>query len=781
MAAQSSTRRSKSIFGLGSCITANDKEITGVRLPTCRQVLRSFLYHFEEEKSCDKKFKRQCAKTVVDKVCVFYKKANIPTVCDNACINKVLQLNEEKEKLFKIPKKKRESANAIQRVTFFNENLDKTFVLWPKDAKELIDNAEDKLFLISMMTDRCASFGSFDKKKLQRENKKEARTTAELSRKKKWEAERNTNTCVTAPISPSDSDSENEDQFVLHKPSRKRSHHRHSKKGTQAFIPHNILSKPSVVSVSTRLRLTPTQQKAITEAIIKESEGDCDSVSLSYASAQRARCSVNASIAKDIKDEWTPPSIATVHWGGKQLPFLMSDSCEERLAILLGCSADTKLIGVAAYPPGSDQKAGTLISERTINYLKDWDCVESVVNMCFDTTPANTGHLTAACISIQDGLDKAMLWSACRHHVGERILVEVFESLKIEASKSPDVSIFKRFQERWSSMAQDEDFTIIPVSDASNVLMDQKKKTLETLKHCKKLMREDYDELVNLCGIVLKQERKSEKPLRKPGAMHKARWMAKVLYSIKICLFYDQIKSLPKGSTVGSETQLCKLKDFVTFVCHVYCDWWLQCQSARRAPFLDLCLYKTLLKYETVNSVIAKSALRALNRHLWYLTQEMVVLALFDSNVPNKDRQDMADRLLLLKPESLPTMPVNRFGKGYGKPRFPSLDADTSLADLLGHDSWFTVQMLKLDVSFLDLPVFEWEETESYSDGLKIIKNVKVLNDSAERAVKLTTDFIDKARSEDHFQNILQVVEKERKTTPDLRRKRRKITDDTDE
>ena len=68
-------------------------------------------------------------------------------------------------------------------------------------------------------------------------------------------------------------------------------------------------------------------------------------------------------------------------------------------------------------------------------------------------------------------------------------------------------------------MAQDKDFTIIPVSDTSNVLMDQKKMTLETLKHCKKMMREDYDELVNLCGIVLKQERKREKQIRKPGSM----------------------------------------------------------------------------------------------------------------------------------------------------------------------------------------------------------------------------------------------------------------------
>ena len=202
------------------------------------------------------------------------------------------------------------------------------------------------------------------------------------------------------------------------------------------------------------------------------------------------------------------------------------------------------------------------------------------------------------------------------------------------------------------------------------------------------MMRVDYDELVNLCGIVLKQERKSEKQIRKPGAMHKARWMAKVLYSIKICLFYDQIKSLPKGSTVGSETQLCKLRDFVTFVCHVYCDWWLQCQSARRAPFLDLCLYKTLLKYQTVNPGIAKSALWGLNHHIWYLTKEMMVLALFERFVPNKDCQDMAGRRLLLKPETLPIMPVNCFGKvmaSLASPPWMQTQAwQTSLAMILG-------------------------------------------------------------------------------------------------
>ena len=77
---------------------------------------------------------------------------------------------------------------------------------------------------------------------------------------------------------------------------------------------------------------------------------------------------------------------------------------------------------------------------------------------------------------------------------------------------------------------------------------------------------------------------------------------------------------------------------------------------------MDLCLYKTLLRYRSVNSVIAKSALRVFNHHLWYLTEEMVVLAIFDTNVLIKESQDMADRLNLIKSAALPITPVNNFG-----------------------------------------------------------------------------------------------------------------------
>ena len=39
------------------------------------------------------------------------------------------------------------------------------------------------------------------------------------------------------------------------------------------------------------------------------------------------------------------------------------------------------------------------------------------------------------------------------------------------------------------------------------------------------------------------------------------------------------------------------------------------------------------------------------------------------------------------------------------------------------------------------------------------MKAINVVNDAAVRGVKLATDFVDTARSDKHFQNILQVVE----------------------
>ena len=176
-----------------------------------------------------------------------------------------------------------------------------------------------------------------------------------------------------------------------------------------------------------------------------------------------------------------------------------------------------------------------------------------------------------------------------------------------------------------------------------------------------------------------------------------------------------------------------------------------------------------------VDKVIAQSALCALNRHLWYLTAEMVILALFSQKVPQDECRAIADAMIAIKPATDMQGPVDRFGAGWGKPKFPSvvIDASTRLCEFVGVDSWFTVHRLKLDTSFLAIPVAEWERNAAFIASSVNVAAVNVINDCAERGIKLSSDFVSTARSEEHYQNVLQVVERDRKEEPNLRRKRR--------
>ena len=125
---------------------------------------------------------------------------------------------------------------------------------------------------------------------------------------------------------------------------------------------------------------------------------------------------------------------------------------EERLPILLSGIGGCKLLGVPSLPHLSTDKAGNLISNATTTLLDKWNCRGNVIGMVFDTNSPNTGHKTAACISIQRDLDKSLLWLACRHHIGEVLLEHVWRDLAVEVSKSPDVTVFTRFRDKWSQL-----------------------------------------------------------------------------------------------------------------------------------------------------------------------------------------------------------------------------------------------------------------------------------------------------------------------------------------
>ena len=417
MSAEKKTRLSGSVFGLGKALTDSDATITGARLPTCEQVLRCLMWNIENgipntyEKS---KIKWKSAKIVLTQLKVFYLKGNIPMLSDDRCCSKILELYEDNKKLRDIPISRRELPNTQSKLEAMKETLAKMFKLWPKDAK--LQDKNDMMFLHSMETDRVATFGSENKQLEDKLCRKERRQTAEARRREQSasNAEHQFTTASlredfhpfdnSGEISPDQATESEEDIAEVVPSSSKRSHHRTSRSGTSVFIDHDIMKKPSIVSAATRMNITPSQQSVFIEALIKESGGDVEQVATSYASADRARRKVVKDVSQNIKAEWTAPKATTLHWDGKQTASLTDTNAkEERLPILVGNSDAVKLLGVAKYPPGSDQKSGDLIAGHVMNLLNEWKCKESIASMCFDTTASNNDccmcHYPAKCRS----------------------------------------------------------------------------------------------------------------------------------------------------------------------------------------------------------------------------------------------------------------------------------------------------------------------------------------------------------------------------------------------
>ena len=183
----------------------------------------------------------------------------------------------------------------------------------------------------------------------------------------------------------------------------------------------------------------------------------------------------------------------------------------------------------------------------------------------------------------------------------------------------------------------------ISIADLDFPNVDERlvQKKLEIVELCKNFQKQeyirgDYRELINLVLLYLSDDNEHHiKCFIRPGALHRARWMSKMIYCVKLDLLGTKIdEELPKGAVFGSG-QLQKVKKFVKFVVFCYIPWWLTCPVAAAAPSNDLILFNNLINYQETDKLSANIAFKAFSNHLWYLTEELVPLALFCDSVPD--------------------------------------------------------------------------------------------------------------------------------------------------
>ena len=94
----------------------------------------------------------------------------------------------------------------------------------------------------------------------------------------------------------------------------------------------------------------------------------------------------------------------------------------------------------------------------------------------------------------------------------------------------------------------------------------------------------------------------------------------------------------------------------------------------------------------------------------------------------------------------------------------------TELADLLGANSWFLFNKLKVSSDWLSTSVTLWSEDPDFCVMEEFVRTVKTTNDTAERGVKHMTDYANILTKDDGMKQwILQAVDDNRKKYPDLK------------
>ena len=197
------------------------------------------------------------------------------------------------------------------------------------------------------------------------------------------------------------------------------------------------------------------------------------------------------------------------------------------------------------------------------------------------------------------------------------------------------------------------------------------------------------------------------------------------------------------------------------FVSLVYAKAWTTSTNACDAPLNDLELFKACHKYSSTSVIISKAATSTLGRHLWYLGEELVTLSLFSDKVPKETKQAMVCRLRDFNKQSS-QLNSTRSRR--------SCDVDIiekSLESFVGARTVSFFSILQLDSSFLSEEISKCSQLESYQKSLETVQALKVVNDSAERAIALATDFNTSAtKQEEQKQFLFQTVESHRKQFP---------------
>ena len=106
-----------------------------------------------------------------------------------------------------------------------------------------------------------------------------------------------------------------------------------------------------------------------------------------------------------------------------------------------------------------------------------------------------------------------------------------------------------------------------------------------------------------------------------------------------------------------------------------------------------------------------------------------------------------------------------------GQPIFSKVKQNYQLQDFVGEQSSILFKITGSNYDWLKENPILWSSNESYNKMESFVKDMKVINDPAERAIKLMSDYTDRiVNDEEQKQFLIQSIEENRGLLPDFKK-----------
>lgn len=357
-----------------------------------------------------------------------------------------------------------------------------------------------------------------------------------------------------------------------------------------------------------------------------------------------------------------------------------------------------------------------------------------------------TCNENGTCVLLEDNLMKDLLRLMCRHHIYEIVLKSVYKHLFV--SVTPSNLFHPILSEMWSELkSNDFPFNGFDVDDEEMVGYDEEQLAvydnfkenalIDLQNHSNHIyVRDDYKEITSSClkfltGIrenLTKSNQVQFNALQNPS---NARFMASSIQALNCFLFRQHLN----WDTPERERILGQLPRFCLFVALVYVRYWNRSNILFDAGINDLRFIQELEEFTKIDQSTSNVAIEAISRHLYYLSEELIVLSLFSDKISTNEKNEITSRLLEMD-ENLPQRNLQSNHIKYSGD--VDLWSHKRLADFVGKRSLYIFQLFNISVNFFRVNAIDWPQNAEYLNAKNIISSALVcVNDSTERVISM--------------------------------------------